>query len=82
MYTNKEKKKDLERSRQIEEAQINFMDESRKVEELSGHYDKTVKLIQKELKATRQSLRDLEIESEQRAHEVERLQAELELKST
>lgn len=58
------------------------MDESRKVEELSGHYENTVKLVQKELKATRQSLRDLEIETEQRAHEVERIQADLELKST
>ena len=57
------------------------MDESRKVEELSGHYEKTVKMIQKELKATRESLRDLEIESEHRAHEVERLQADLELKT-
>ena len=64
MYTNKEKKKDLERSRQIEEAQINFIDESRKVEELSGHYEKNLKIIQKELSKTRESLRDLEIETE------------------
>ena len=77
MYGNKEKKKDLERSSQIEEAQINFIDESRKVEELSSHYEKNLKMIQKELKLTRESLQDLEIETEHRQQEVERLKSEL-----
>jgi hypothetical protein len=52
------------------------------VEELSGHYEKNLKIIQKELSKTRESLRDLEIETEHQQQEVERLKAELELKTT